>query len=702
MEIYINGTLRTDIKIAAEASLEQDDSHTTASSVLVELPIASTTPQECDAIKLTDNGVTVFAGTIMQVTQSTVENVNLSYRQYTLELSNNADLIATTYTNLQFPAGANVSQILLGNHSGQTYYSSSLPEFYGVLETRVVPEGITLGAIDDFTFASLDSPANLWGLLVLDCLNTLAGYVDAWWEITNDKVFNMHSNQTRSYAPINMDEDADIFNVSVSRDSLTLYSAVRVLGGQTALSDTYLFDMQNNNGDPSRWDNWVRTSDTVLTSSVPLNAINYRIVQGDRVNMETPSPDIPYYVNVGYKGLDDDDPNYQALMSYGGTEVELKEGYKWIDLSQYPFPPYDIYISGISYLVDINTRLVDEQAAASIRAQRGGTGIIEYVIEDPEIVTLADASLTGESFLSQNAQRAITISFETFVPGWEVGQILTANSPYYELFGNYKVTKVSSSILGEYASGPRWKYSIEASSIDYRDPYKKLFNKPQKITFSLDSGYSPADGVYGDNQINVQTYVNAFVSVPATWRVIQINSPSWSAFQIAYPSWSAIQMPTNGYIWSDIEANFPSWTSFQNYFTSWAVLLNVIQRWYFLGNYLTDVGRKHLLNILSGQGQSGDLTGLNLTSDVFVNAGGTSSMLAPEQVSPPSNNSITTVYYIAPDRFPALIESLQYSYGGIDDDAGQTIMEIPINIDRSPGNPQGQYALTISVRNMII
>lgn len=701
MDIYINGEIRPDIQIAAEASLEQDDSHTTASTLLVELPLKSVPPKECDAIRLAEGQVTIFAGTIMKAAQSTVENVDLSYRQYTLDLSNNSDLIATTLTNLQFPAGANISQILLGNHSGDEYYSSSLPEFYGVLEIRVVPEGITLGTIDDFTFATLDSPANLWGQLVIDCLNTLAGYANAWWEITNDKVFNMRSNQVRSLAPANLDREADFFNVSVSRDALTLYSAVRVIGGKTALSGTYLFDMQNNNGDPSRWDNWVRTSDTVLTSNVPLNSIG-SIVQGDRFNMETPEADIPYNVRVGYKGIHDDDPTYQALISYGGTEVELKDGYKWIDLTEYPFPPYDIYISGISYLIDINTRLVDEQAAASIRAQRGGTGIIEYVMEDSDIITLADASLAGEAFLSQNAQRAVTISFETFLPGWEVGQILTANAEYYDLFGTYKVTRVSSVILGEYDSGPRWKYSVEASSVDYRDPYKKLFNKPQKLTFSLDSGYAPSDGVYADNQVNIQTYVNAFASMPATWQVIEMSASSWEKFQKIYPSWSAIQMPTNGYTWSDIEANFPSWTSFQGYFTSWAVLQNIAERWYYLGNYLTDIGRKHLLNILSGNGQTGDLSNLNLIGSVFVDAGGSSSMLEPEQVSDPSNNSITAVYYMAPDRFQNIISSLQYIYGGTDDDAGKPIMSIPVNIDRSPGNPQGQYALTVSVRHMII
>ena len=701
MDIYINGTVRPDIQIAANASLEQDDSHTTASTVLVELPLKSAPPKECDAIRLAESNATIFAGVIMKVTQSTVENVDLNYRQYTLDLSNNSDLIATTLTNLQFPAGANISQILLGNHPEKPYYSSSLPEFYGVLEVRVVPEGISLGTIDDFTFATLDSPANLWGQLVIECLNTLAGYANAWWEITNDKVFNMRSNQIRSLAPANLDNKTDFFNVSVSRDALTLYSAVRIIGGKAALSDSALFDMKNNNGEPGRWDNWVRTSDTVLTSNVPLNSIE-SIVQGDRLNMETPEEDIPYNVRVGYKGLHDDDPSYQALMSYGGTEVELKDGYKWIDLTQYPFPPYDIFISGISYLIDINTRLVDEQAAASIRSQRGGTGIIEYVMEDPEISTLADAALAGEAFLSQNSQRAVTISFETFIPGWAVGQILTANAEYYELFGTYKVTKVSSVILGEYTSGPRWKYSIEASSIDYRDPYKKLFNKPQKLTFSLDSGYAPADGIYADNQVNLQTYVNAFISTPVTWQILEMSASSWEFFQEIYPSWSALQMPTNDYIWSDIEKHFSSWTSFQKYFTSWAVLQNIAERWYFLGNYLTDVGRKHLLNILSGNGQDGDLTNLNLTDSVFVDAAGSSSMLAPEQISTPSNNSITAVYYLAPDSFQNIITSLQYLYGGSGDDAGKAIMRIPVNIDRSPNNPQGQYALTISVRHMIV
>ena len=539
MDIYINGNLRSDIKIMSEGTLDQDSSHTTSSSITVEMPLNSAPVLECDTVKLVENGNTVFAGTVMKATQVTFDNINLSFRQYTLDLSNNTDLIATVQTNLQFPSRANVSQLLFGNHQGAAFYSSSLPEFYGILEIRVVPEGITIGTVDDFTFASLEEPANLWGMLVIDCLDSLAGIVNAWWEITNDKVFNMRSTQTRSSAPTDLTSSSKIFNVSVSRDALTLYSAVRVVGGQGKYTNMPTFNLKSNEGTPDQWINWTRTSDTTLTSSLPLYSVQ-TVFQGNIPSQSTPSSNIPYQVNVGFKGIHDDDPDYQALMEYGGDTIEMKSGYEWIDLSQYTFPPYQIMIDNAIYLVDINLRLVDEQAVQSSQAQRGGAGIIEYILEDPNLTSLADAALEGESFLATNSQRATTISFDTFIPGWEVGQSFSANLDYYNLFDVLEITKVSAQVIGEYESGPRWKYSVEASSVPYRDPYKRLFNKQQKISFKLDSGFSPTDGSYANNQINIQTYVVAFTSTPVTWRYIQRVSSSWTQFQQNFPTWTAI------------------------------------------------------------------------------------------------------------------------------------------------------------------
>lgn len=703
MEIYINGNLRSDIKIMSEGTLDQDSTHTTSSSITVEMPIKSTPVLECDAVRLVENGNTVFAGTVMKATQATFDNVNLSFRQYTLDLSNNADLIATVQTNLQFPSGANISQLLFGNHQGAAYYSSSLPEFYGILEVRVEPEGITIGTVDDFTFASLEEPANLWGMLVIDCLDSLAGVANAWWEITNDKIFNMRSAQTRTAAPVNLDSGSNIFNVSVSRDALTLYSAVRVVGGQGEYSNDPTFNLQSNEGESSKWINWVRTSDTVLTSSLPLSSVE-TIYQGNIPSQSTPSSNIPYQVNVGFKGIHDDDPNYQALMEYGGNTIEMKSGYEFIDLSQYEFPPYEIMIDNVVYLVDINLRLVDEQAAQSIQAQRGGTGIIEYILEDSNLTSLADAALEGESFLATNSRRASTISFDTFIPGWEVGQSFSANLDYYNLFDVLEITKVSAQVIGEYKSGPRWKYSVEASSVPYRDPYKRLFNKQQSISFKLDSGFSPTDGVYVNDEINIRTYVVAFASIPVTWRYIQRVSSSWTQFQENFPTWTSIQSPSDSYTWDEVESLCSSWSAFESTFPTWAALQNIQGGWYALGNFLNALGRQKILNLISGNGSNTGANALNSVGPMFVEAGSFSAMIYPEEVTPPSNNSVTATYYITPDEFATTITGLQYLYNGFSTDPNfmKPFMEIPINIDKSANNPQGKFALTISVRHTII
>jgi len=59
---------------------------------------------------------------------------------------------------------------------------------------------------------------------------------------------------------------------------------------------------------------------------------------------------------------------------------------------------------------------------------------------------------------------------------------------------------------------------------------------------------------------------------------------------------------------------------------------------------------------------------------------------------------------MSPDEYINVIDSLQYLYNGnaSDPDFEQPFMEIPINIDKSANNPQGKFALTISVRHTII
>lgn len=158
--------------------------------------------------------------------------MDLSYKIYNLSLTNNSDYIASVFVDMTFPSGASVTQILMGNRPGQSWYDASLGEFYGIIPVRVENEGITVGEIDDFTGITLNSPAYLWGQIVSSVIDQMADVCGAWWEITPDKVFNMRYTYNRSTAPISLDSDSAVYNVNVTRDSFTMYSAVRVVGGQ--------------------------------------------------------------------------------------------------------------------------------------------------------------------------------------------------------------------------------------------------------------------------------------------------------------------------------------------------------------------------------------------------------------------------------------------------------------------------------------
>lgn len=208
-----------------------------------------------------------------------------------------------------------------------------------------------------------------------------------------------------------------------------------------------------------------RVSDTVIRSRYPLYSINTVYNIGSNL----PS-NVPAIVKVGFEGIDNEDPDCQALMNYGGYEITLKDGYSWLNIT----PGTYIQVNG-NLLLQVYSRLVDSDIAAQIREQRGGTGIIEYVIEDKSITDFSDAALAAESFLRQNAQRAYTVSFKTQLSGWEVGQELTVDLPYYGLFGLFQVTGVSGAVLLPRETVSRWEYTVEASTIPYRDKSKALF-----------------------------------------------------------------------------------------------------------------------------------------------------------------------------------------------------------------------------------
>jgi len=686
MTVYLNKTPRPDILVETGGSLDENEAHVSSSTLRIYMPTDSKDIAACDYIQLVENDMVIFAGTIMEAEQENLDNVDLSYKIYNLTLTNNSDYIASVFVDMAFPPGASVTQILMGNRQGQSWYDASLGEFYGIIPVRVENEGITVGKIDDFTGITLNSPAYLWGQIVSSVIDQMADVCGAWWEITPDKVFNMRYTYNRNTAPISLDSDSAVYNVNITRDSFTMYSAVRVVGGQSK-GQYQEFQIKSNGETGLRFE---RISPQIIRCKYPLYSMSNAIQSG------VTSSTVPANVKIGFNGIDDDDDTVQALMSYGGYEIEMKDGYEWLDLSNGGY----IQVNGYP-LIQVYSRLVDGNLREKIKAQRGGTGIIEYLIEDETIVDFSDAALNAETFLQRAAQPAFTISFSTLIPGWSAGQLLTVDLPYFNTFGNFQVTSVSAKSILSKDNGTMWEYSVEVSTISYRDKTKTLFFQPKKITFEMDGSLPAADGQYINDDINIQTYIMAFKTQPMDWRTLEGIAPSWTVWEEIFPSWLVFEKAANVNTWSEIESTIKNWRGWEKAYPSWFVFEELIKGWYYLGNYLTPFAKQKLLKLIQGQGAAGDLSGINLVSDLYFTTNASNDFhLPPADIVEVSSTSVTATYYLLPDQLQEKISGLQMYYNG--SQQNEPILQADVNIDRSPDNPEGEFAMTLSVRHAII
>ncbi len=686
MKVYLNRIERPDILVETGGALDENEAHVTSSALRVCMPADSDDIAACDYIQLIEENRVLFAGTIMEAQQENLDNADLSFKLYNLTLTNNADYLANVFVDMAFPSGANVTQILLGNRPGQGWYDPGLGDFYGIIPVRVEREGITVGQMDDFTGVTLSSPAYLWGQIVSSALDQMAEVCGAWWEITPDKVFHMRYAYHRETAPIKLDAGAEVYNVNVARDAYTTYSAVRVVGGQSR-GQYQEFKITKNGETGLRFE---RISEEVIRCKYPLYSMTTAIQSG------ATQANVPATVKIGVAGVDDDDDSVQALVSYGGYEITMKDGFQWLDLSKGGF----IQVNGYP-LVQVYARLVDGDLAAKIRAQRGGSGIIEYLIEDETIVDFSDAALNAETFLQRAAQPAFTISFSTLAAGWSVGQMLTVDLPYFNTFGNFQVTAVSAKSVFHQDAGTVWEYAVEASTIPYRDKTKTLFFQPKKITFEMDGSLPAADGQYMNDSISIQTYIMALKTMPMNWKTLENIVPDWREWGQNYPSWIVFERVANINTWAETEDAITNWKEWESNYPSWIVLEELIKGWYYLGNYLTPYAKQKLLKLIQGQGGAEDISSLNLVSDLYFQTPESGDYhLPPADIVEVTGTSVTATYYLLPDQLQTAITGLRMYYGN--DSHNEAVLSAPVEIDRTPGNPEGEFAMTLSVRHAIV
>lgn len=207
---------------------------------------------------------------------------------------------------------------------------------------------------------------------------------------------------------------------------------------------------------------------------------------------------------------------------------------------------------------------------------------------------------------------------------------------------------------------------MEASTIPYRDKSKALFFAPKKVTFQLDGDYPAADGQYINNRMQVETYITAWTSNPMTWQEIENTVPGWTAWEAQFPTWKAMERPG--------------------------------QEWSYLNNYLTAHTRERLLQILQGKGNRDDMTGLNLTGALSLETDmAVVETLEPSDLVETSPTSVTVTYYLLPDQAQAAIQHM-----AVYNDDDEKLLHADVNINRAPGNPEGEFAMTISVRHAMV
>jgi hypothetical protein len=157
--------------------------------------------------------------------------------------------------------------------------------------------------------------------------------------------------------------------------------------------------------------------------------------------------EIPNTVGVEYLH---DESEYDFMLSYSEKYIRCS--------AQTPTPAQGVTISfDAKQDIDVIALVDDYESQAAIAAIQGGDGIYEHVITDDSLTTLDAAEVVGKAFLREHANPKVTGSFETYVDGWQPGQLVEINLPNRGVVGTFLVQKVTLRPDNK----PWWRYQIE-------------------------------------------------------------------------------------------------------------------------------------------------------------------------------------------------------------------------------------------------
>lgn len=281
----------------------------------------------------------------------------------------------------------NGNSILQRRLANVSYTNKTMTEIVTDLYQRYIQaEGITLG-----TISQIDNPVfekyNCKNMNLMSVLNELAGYINAVWQVTDNKVFNFVKidDFPQCSMPVTL-ENASFGELQWSEDGKNLRTN-QIIDGAFITTDpqTETFIVT---------DEWKGFSTIFPIIQQPYIWINGEQVPADEIGvagLDTENPDILFYWAYNSHEVQLN-PSYQGSMGVAvGDEVEI------VYIGQTP----------IRYEV-VNTAKADE-----IAQKTGLSGYIDNVVNDPTITTRQDAVNKANALLLQYGEAQNTLTCVT-------------------------------------------------------------------------------------------------------------------------------------------------------------------------------------------------------------------------------------------------------------------------------------------------
>lgn len=281
----------------------------------------------------------------------------------------------------------NGNSILQRRIANVSYTNKTMTEIVNDLYVRYIAgEGITLGTISE-----IDNPVfekyNCKNMNLMSVLNELAGYINAVWQVTDDKVFNFVKIEDFPRCSQDVTLDNASFGELTWKEDAQNIRTNQIIDGAKILTDPQTEQVTVT----ADWEGF----DTIF----PISAQPRIFINDTEVPQDA----------IGIIGLDAGNPDILFYWSYESTRVAKNDSYTGSISVNVGDTVKIIYVG----IVPIRYEVVNTEKVQEIADRTGLSGYIDNVDNDPTITTRQDALNKANGLLLQYGDAKNTIRCTT-------------------------------------------------------------------------------------------------------------------------------------------------------------------------------------------------------------------------------------------------------------------------------------------------